>query len=185
VYDQGRRQAEESLMGTKFDAIRGAIISPCGLYRYRLTRRWSRAACVRTVNWIMLNPSTADAETDDATIRRCVNFARCWGYDEIVVTNLFALRSTDPRGLLEADDPVGPRNDSYLMAAALKADLVVCAWGEPPRALKARADTVLTALRSAEVPLRCLTRTASGQPGHPLRLRADLSPVPFGPVSGN
>ena len=77
--------------------IKSAEISPCGLYRYSLTRKWE--AWKGTVNFIMLNPSTADAQEDDPTIRRCIGFAKAWGYGGIVVTNLFAYRATNPKEL--------------------------------------------------------------------------------------
>jgi hypothetical protein len=104
----------------------GAELSPCRRYRYRLWRRWSDGP---VVNFVMLNPSTADAEQDDPTVRRCVGFAKSWGAGGLVVTNLYALRSTDPKALWTADDPVGPENAFHLGSGALGADTVVCAWG--------------------------------------------------------
>lgn len=85
----------------------GADISACGAYRYRLDRLGAllgRGA----VNFVMLNPSTADAEQDDPTIRRCLGYAFRWGFARLIVTNLYALRSTDPRALWEHPDPIGP-----------------------------------------------------------------------------
>lgn len=76
---------------------RAAEFSGCGRYRYSLRRRWADGgppAC-----WIMLNPSTADAEKDAPTIRRCIGFSKAWGHNALVVVNLFALRSTDPTAL--------------------------------------------------------------------------------------
>lgn len=157
------------------NASRSAIISPCGRYRYTLTRRVGQAGGV--VNFVMLNPSTADAEDDDATIRRCIGFARSWGYGDMVVTNLFAWRSTDPKGLLSAIDPIGPENDYHLANEARLADLIVCAWGTPGK-LKGRAAVVLDMLGRIDMP-HCLARTKQGQPGHPLYLAGDLKPVPM------
>ena len=76
----------------------GAVISQDQLYRYFLWRRWGTG---RVITWLMLNPSTADANTNDATIRKCIGFAKRWGYDGIHVLNLFALRSRDPLCLLD------------------------------------------------------------------------------------
>src|SRR5579859_5937119 len=96
----------------------GATFSACRTYRYRLWRSWEPrgSRCV----FVGLNPSTADESTDDATIRKCVGFAKRWGFGAIEVVNLFAyagVRSTDPRSLLGVSDPVGPDNDGTMDAA--------------------------------------------------------------------
>jgi len=83
---------------------RDALISPCSQYRYWLLRRWSNRPLA---TFVMLNPSTADANSDDATIRKCMGFADAWGLGGIWVVNLFALRSTNPYGLVS--DEVGRR----------------------------------------------------------------------------
>src|SRR5262245_19133112 len=103
-------------MGDLFQT-KEALISPCGLYRYWLTRTWDNS--LRRVCWVMLNPSTADAEQDDPTIRRCVGFARSWGAGGIIVVNLFAFRASDPKALLRAADPVGPDNDGHILKSVL------------------------------------------------------------------
>ena len=115
----------------------------------------------------MLNPSTADARRDDPTIRRCMGFARLWGYSVLEVRNLFAWRATDPRELLTAPDPTGgPRGDRELQAVA-KADLVIAAWGA--RVPFARDREALALLGGCD--LKCLGRTRNGQPRHPLYVR--------------
>jgi hypothetical protein len=157
---------------------RGAAISDCQRYRYRLWRRWrGEAQSKGDVNWIMLNPSTADADVDDPTIRRCEGFARLWGYGGIVVTNLFAYRATDPQELRNVSAPIGPLADDALLHVANNAALIVCAWGAHG-ALRYRAESVLTLL--AGHTLHCLHRTKDGHPSHPLYLRGDLTPIPFG-----
>src|SRR5690606_18576726 len=92
-----------------------ARFSPCGQYRYLLTRPipapfWKPDAGEAV--FVMLNPSTADASEDDPTIRRCIGFAKEWGCTGLTVANLYALRSTDPKGLWKHRDPVGPENDA-------------------------------------------------------------------------
>ena len=107
--------------------IKTAKISPCGQYRYRLGRLWDEDLPVCL--WIMLNPSKADANVDDNTIRRCVGYSKGWGYGSIQVGNLFAWRTTYPKELYQADDPVGSENDRHLRDMLAEADLVVCGWG--------------------------------------------------------
>lgn len=153
-------------------------------YRYRLTRSdiasgtWLDVHEPRLV-WIMLNPSTADETTDDPTIRRVMAFTRRLGYNALTVVNLYALRSTDPRGLWLAEDPVGPENDAVLAdeawAAVLDDAPIVAAWGA-----NARPDRVaqVLALPHLAPRLHALGVTKSGAPRHPLYLRGDapLSP---------
>lgn len=94
---------------------RAAVLSPCGRYRYELTRRWAPGPLV---GWVMLNPSRADAHTDDPTVRRCVGFAHRWGYGGLIIRNLYALRATDPAALADHLDPVGPDTTRTWPAAA-------------------------------------------------------------------
>lgn len=153
----------------------GAVLGAGGTYRYRLWRRWGAGA---TVLFVLLNPSTADAHRDDPTLRRCLGFARRWGCGGLEVVNLFALRSTDRRGLRAVADPVGPENDRHIGAAAHRAGLVVAGWGEPAPDQRARAATVAARLL-ARVPLHCLGTTQAGQPRHPLYLPADTPLRPW------
>lgn len=148
-----------------------ALISPCGAYRYRLEREWDSE--LPKVAFIMLNPSTADAEKDDPTIRRCIGFAKSWGFGGLIVGNLFALRSTDPAALYSHPDPVGPDNDACLRGIASCAEQVVCAWGTHG-ALNGRGLAVGEMLNSAN--LAALKLTADGHPGHPLYIAGDTQP---------
>ena len=91
---------------------RGAVFSPNGVYRYSLSRVWKREKGL--VLFLLLNPSTADANVLDPTLRRCMSFAEAWGYGGILVGNIFALRSTDPQFLYLSRDPIGPTNDFYI-----------------------------------------------------------------------
>ena len=153
-----------------------ATFSSCGFYRYSLTREIGSGSGV--CNFVMLNPSTADAAEDDPTIRRCVGFSRAWGYAELVVTNLFAYRSTDPTALATAADPIGPDNDAALLKNASRADVVVCAWGCGGK-LADRWKAVHQLLTGAGIPLTLLRLTKSGHPSHPLYLPGSLMPTPW------
>ena len=114
---------------------KSALISECGNYRYSLSRIWDES--LPKLLFIMLNPSTADADNDDPTIRRCIGFAKGWGYGGIVVGNLYAYRSTNPMKLIfEASigtDIVGPDNDRYLQEMSAQCSEIVFAWGSMKR----------------------------------------------------
>jgi hypothetical protein len=151
---------------------RTAQFSRCGQYRYRLGRRWGDGPAIL---WIMLNPSTADAERDDPTIRRCIGFSRAWGFGAMEVVNLFALRTPDTAALRAHTAPIGPRNDRVIRAAAPAARPRIAAWGALPWAAS-RANEVRTLLGGRWL---CLSQTASGAPRHPLYAAASLRTVPF------
>lgn len=121
---------------------------------------------------IGLNPSTADARQDDPTIRRCIGFARDWGYGGLVVTNLFAFRATYPADLKAAADPVGPRNDAWIRRMAGQVEIIVAAWGNDGLWLD-RSERVQQMLAGR---LHCLRLNAGGEPAHPLYLPAGLNP---------
>jgi hypothetical protein len=157
---------------------RGAKFSRCGRYRYVLWRAWSPGPALKVVNFVMLNPSTADAETDDATIRRCVGFAKAWGFGGITVTNLFAFKATDPADMKAAPEPVGPDNDVYVGHEAAVASMVVCAWGNHG-AWAGRAEAVFRLLTARGVEPVAFRVTEAGQPNHPLRLPYTLYPQPL------
>ena len=106
----------------------GAVFSDDMVYRYRLWRTWDPE--LPTCLFLMLNPSTADHEQNDPTIRRCLDFAKQWGYGQLLVGNLFALRSTNPQNLRHHPEPTGgPDNDDALLAMHEEANLTVAAWG--------------------------------------------------------
>jgi hypothetical protein len=152
----------------------GARFSADRLHRYALWRVWDadRGLC----NFLMLNPSTAHETADDPTVARCTRRARIWGYGGLVVTNLFAFRTTDPAGLRSAPDPVGPENDAAIVAAALSAGLVVCAWGNHG-AYRGRASAVRALLDGLGVTPYHLALTRRGEPAHPLYLGYRVAPV--------
>lgn len=145
-----------------------AVISPCGAYRYRLTRRWGAGP---VCTFIMLNPSTADATEDDPTIRRCVGFAHRERCGSLMVVNLFAFRAANPADLLAADNPTGPGNFEALSGATATAIKngwpLISAWGAHYAAKKRGAEI------RAVLPTMCLGKTADGSPRHPLYVRAN------------
>jgi len=151
----------------------GANFSPDRVYRYDLWRTWLGGDGFAM--FVGLNPSTADETQDDPTIRRCVAFAKAWGYAGLCMTNLFAFRATDPRDMKRASDPVGPQNDMVLKERAGRAGVVVAAWGAHGT-YKNRAWWVQGMLPK----LHCLRLTKDGHPGHPLYLSKTLVPQPWG-----
>ena len=146
------------------------------MFRYTLTRTWDPDRPV--VNFLMLNPSTADAFVLDPTNRRCVGFAQAWGFGAMVTTNIFALRSTDPKGLRSVPDPIGDHNDATILDAARSADLVVAAWGTHGAFLD-RGVQVAEVLRNDGIALHSLRVTGAGHPGHPLYVAASTQPLPW------
>ena len=168
---------------------RSALLSPCSRFRYYLERRWRHDGPVAV--FVLCNPSTADAEQDDATVRKCVGFAKRWDCAAMVIVNPFAFRSRDPKALLaETGDITGGIENARWMLAAVEAALstggpYVVGWGEAmPRRLRAVAvDWVRGVLidNTGDYVLRaqCLGRTASGQPRHPLMLAYDTPLQPF------
>lgn len=160
---------------------RQAYISECGRYRYWLARAFDSETMKDPLVVIGLNPSTADDKVDDPTIRRCVGFARSWGHDGLVMLNLFALRSTDPRALYEdpAVDAVGAENDRWLsVLTGAPVRTVLCAWGVGGRLLD-RGKRVTLLLLDADRPLVCLGFTKDGHPKHPLYIPKTTAPMPF------
>lgn len=146
-----------------------AVFSPCRGYRYALSREWGEGTKLVVIG---LNPSTADAHTDDPTIRRCTGFARRWGFSGLVMLNLFAYRATEPRAMKAAADPIGPVNDTVLTLYATPDRMVVAAWGIHG-VYRGRQAEVRHMMSEQCVALHHLGLTAGGFPKHPLYLRAD------------
>lgn len=156
--------------------IKKATISQCGAYRYFLSRKWDSS--LPTAPFIMLNPSTADANEDDPTIRRICNYAKDWGFGGIVVVNLYALRVTDSKLLFHLTvDPIGPRNNRTLCQVVSTFPQVFCAWGN--HAEPERVRTLVRMAHERGVYLFCLGENKDGSPKHPLYLKKDLQPVPW------
>lgn len=157
-----------------------AIISECGTYRYRLERTVGEGS--KTVVWIMVNPSTADHQQDDATIRRLIGFTRRLGGGRLVVVNKFAFRATDVAELEDAVDPAGPDNERHIVAAMKEADLCVVGWGKLdklPERLWGAHDVVRKVAADLNLPLVCLAINQDGSPRHPLRVSYDAELIPW------
>lgn len=168
------------------NAARVCEFSPCRQWRYTLWRSWvvedmlvgECSAETRAHEFLMvigLNPSTADETQDDPTIRRCIGFAKRWGFGALCMTNLFAWRDTDPRGMKAAVDPVGADNDHWLGEVASGAGLILAAWGA--HGMHGRRAEIVRHFMPKQ--LHCLTVNADGSPKHPLYCRSDLQPIAF------
>lgn len=148
-----------------------AIISPCGKYRTRLEREISDNGPVAAIFGV--NPSTADATTNDATIRKDIGFARRFGWSRIIKGNKFAYRATDVRELAKCFDPVGPDNDAHILQIMQDADILVAAWGplsKLPKHLRGRFRALVKMADDVGKPFYCFGTAKDGQPRHTLML---------------
>ena len=150
----------------------GAEFSTDRLYRYSLWRFWEKHN--RYVAFVCLNPSTADEKADDPTVRRCINYAKFWGFGGIIMLNLFAYRTNNPKVLYNVKDPIGLDNDFHLRSASNKAGITIAAWGTRGNYLN-RDKFVLNILKNP----KCLKLTKDGHPGHPLYLKKNLNPIQY------
>jgi len=165
------RQVTDRAIGP--EGVASATFDPTRTYRYRLTRTWDPNG--PRVNFLMLNPSTADAFELDPTVRRCVGFARTWGFGSLEVTNIFAFRATDPTVLVAQPDPVGADNDRAILDAARMADRLVAAWGVRG-SHRGRDHEVVDLLADIAVRPVALRVTKQGHPAHPLYIAGDTVP---------
>jgi hypothetical protein len=151
-----------------------ALLSDCTKYRYWLSRIWQPEKPI--LSFIMLNPSTADAYTDDPTIRRCISFAGGYGYGGIQVLNLFAFRATNPNELKVTNDPIGPDNEAILYDRCINTSIVF-AWGTKGT-LMDQDKKVLILLKDFPN-IFCLKRTKAGHPQHPLYIPSNVNLSPW------
>lgn len=157
-----------------------AVISACGKYRYRLDRCGAMGGT--TLMFIMVNPSTADAEKDDPTIRKCIGFADRNGFARVLVGNLFAFRATDVNELRNERDPIGPENDTHLHAMLRETDMVIAAWGslsKLPETLRRRWRDVVHLADRIPHQLKMIGACADGHPKHPLMVGYDSKIEPW------
>lgn len=171
----------------------GAVFDPSNRHRYMLWRNLADTECdtAHTICFIMLNPNRADELSNDPTIKRCIGFARGWGFLKIIVVNLFSIKAQTPALLRQMKVPlVGPSNDAFVLSAIEQSSMVVAAWGNHG-SIGGRDEELLefveTALSSNSAfksnshhkGLYCLGLTKLHQPKHPLYLRASIEPVRF------
>lgn len=152
-----------------------AIVSGDKLYRYHLYREWDRRRA--GICWVMLNPSTADALVDDATIRKIVGFSDRWGYGSMHVVNVFGLRARNPRKLIDAPDAIGPENATAIEHTIQRVATVIAAWGAGvPLSMQDHARSVGHQIREHDG-CHVLGVTQDGWPRHPLYMRNDVTPT--------
>jgi hypothetical protein len=148
-----------------------AVISECGLYRYRLERDVQMQGI--TIGFFGVNGSTADAMLDDATVRKWIGFTKLLGGKRFIVGNVFGYRATDVRELAMAVDPVGPQNAAHLCQIIADVDLLVPCWGsrtKVPLRLRTHFDSTLDLLFASGKPVKVFGHTLEGDPKHPLFL---------------
>lgn len=166
---------------------RSAVLSECETYRMQLIRclerhEWTTSTQPGVVAWVLNNPSTADAEIDDPTVRKCWAFTRRWNYGQMMFVNTNPYRATDPARALVPPEAVLTANDSWLFYAMTQSPLVVAAWGDRANPMLAqRAVRVLHTLG----PLHAMRVTKAGNPQHPLYLPADTVPELWKPKGLN
>ncbi len=160
-------------MTSLFQETCGAEFSTDRVYRYALWRRWDKG---QFAVFIGLNPSIADETKDDQTIRRCIGFARDWGYGGLAMLNLFAFRATKPADMKAAPEPVGPENYYWIVNYAHHAGILVAAWGNDG-AHKRQDQVVLDVIDHADQLVHHLGMTKSRQPKHPLYLPKTTKPI--------
>jgi hypothetical protein len=162
------------------DIVKTAEISECGKYRWWLQRRWGDGPIV---SFVMLNPSTADADKDDPTIRKCIAFAKAWGFGMLDVRNLFPFRATDPKNLTKAAndgiDIRGGKRGLDELKLCVGASLVIAAWGAYP--CIARQQEFSLVLNKA---MWCIAKNKDGSPVHPLYQALRKTPKPYRNCSG-
>lgn len=149
----------------------GAVLSPCGTFRYRLDREVQASGPVFA--YFAVNPSTADATEDDQTVRKCRGFTLHNGGRRFIMGNVFSLRAKDVAELARVPAVCGPEHERYIQEIIAEADILVPCWGsrhKVPRALHPQLDEMLAILRDSGKPIMHLGLTKSGDPGHPQML---------------
>jgi hypothetical protein len=159
-----------------FNSVVRADYSNCGRYRYYLSEIWDSERPL--VMFLMMNPSVAGVEYADPTLIKTGTYARAWGYGGQLVGNFHAYRVTNSKRLTEAKDPVGSMNDAALLDMASDAEIIVLAYGLPPKPLQLRSTAVVGLLKGIR-PLKYLQLTKNGTPSHPLYLKSKLKPLDF------
>ncbi len=165
------------MMFQLFQPKASALFSPCGTWRYTLSRRFAPGP---TIAFVGLNPSSATQYKLDNTTKKCLRWARREGYGQYVMLNLFGLVSTDPDGLLTAEDPNGPGNDAALMETFATATAIVFCWGVTLHKFTApRIKAVEQMAEDAGVEPLCPGYTKAGFPRHPLYVKNNTQLIPY------
>ena len=151
---------------------KSAIFSPCETYRYSLTRVWNDKR--KSIIFIGLNPSTADENNDDPTIRKCMHYAYQWDFGGLIMVNLFAFRATHPNDLKKSKLPVGKNNNHFIINSIKESEMTIVAWGNDGQ-LYGRDKEVLKLISNP----MCLNINKTGQPAHPLYQKNDASPKTY------
>lgn len=169
---------QQQLFATGTPFFRGAEFSPCRRYRYSLERRWGPLVTnPRQIMFIGLNPSVADENQDDRTIKRLVGFSKSWGYDAFVICNVFAYVTPEPMEMLKQSDPIGPLNDDRICKNIDRSEAVVACWGN--HCPLDRQRTICELIESACYSVYCFRTTKKNRPEHPLYLPKTLRPQLF------
>lgn len=149
---------------------RSAILSDDGKYRYKLERKWGPDAS-KMVGFIMLNPSIANDKKDDPTMKRVINFAKSWGFDGVIVCNLYAHISPHRKELKHVDDPLGPENERYVREIVATCSQIVYGWGND--------GSEPQWLRELVPSPYCIKMNKGGQPKHPLYIKGECEMIPY------
>lgn len=160
---------------------RACKFSPCRKYRYTLWREMGdlfTANNTEFIQFIGLNPSTADEVQDDPTIRRIMDFSKQFGFQNLCMTNIFGWRDTDPKEMKKQADPIGLEDNDWLLRVANSAKMIIVAWGNDGEHLK-RGQRVGDLLRQFSPKVYCLGTNSDGSPKHPLYLSSSLRPVRY------
>ena len=155
-----------------------AVISNCDKYRYELHREWDKDK--EKVLFIMLNPSTADAHRNDLTTRRCINYAKKWGFGGLMIGNIYPFRAKRPKDLRKwlknykySDFNEYNANITHINDMINQCDLTVCAWGGNHKGIPEMLEYT-SGLHYLELCKDNIT------PKHPLgNLSKDLVPIGF------
>lgn len=157
-----------------------AVISPCGLYRYRLDREVQPEG--KVFAFFGINPSTADADLDDATVRKWRGFAQRNGGRKFIVGNVFSYRATDVRHISGPIQPHGPHHWPHVVQIVEDADVLVPCWGNSGKVaapLRPHILGLLDYLEASGKPVMHFGLTAGGDPKHPLMLAYDTPLTPW------
>lgn len=165
------------LLDVSLDGFNSAVLSPCRQYRYLLGRQVSMLGS-STFAYFGINPSTADEQIDDQTVKKWIGFTKRNDGRQFLVGNVFAYRATDVNQIKKASDPVGESNQQYIEAVIASSDILVPCWGRRtkiPAELRGYLDSFMEMLLHSGKPVMCFGKTKSGDPMHPQMLGYDTS----------